>query len=209
MMALFDEVKMVESYLNGENIPERALDDCVFQISKYLKERGFDQIETKKIILQWLKENDLFFVDINNNIDNAFKTKSKLVDGFHVEINSDDIERINFSADFLTSKKVALFLLVYAKVHANQEGEFRIRIATMSKWIGIDRANLYKRHINPLITYGFIENVEQKDFSKYTSQKREEKWCNLRIKHALVNHGDYIIEKNEDFENLFKRIFVK
>lgn len=206
---MFDEVRMVESYLKGEHIPERALDDCVFQIAKYAKDHNLDQIETKRIVLQWLKDNNLYFVDINNNIDNAFKTKSKLVDGFHVEINDDDIDKINFSADFPTSKKVALFLLIYAKIHANKEGEFRIRVATMSKWIGIERANLYRRHIKTLVTYGFIEVVEQKEFTKYTSQKREDKWCNLRIKHNIVNEGKYVIERNEDFEELFNTIFIK
>lgn len=206
---MFDEVKMVESYLNGEHIPNRALDDCVFQIAKYTKEKGLNEIETKKIVLQWLKDNDLYFVDINNNIDNAFKTKSKLVDGFHVEINQEDIDRINFSADFPTSKKVALFLLIYAKVHSNSDGEFRIRIATMAKWIGIDRTNLYKRYINPLITYGFMEQVEQKEYSKYLTQKRDEKRCIFKMPYKLVNEGKFIIEHNEDFENLFNQIFSK
>lgn len=198
---------MVESYLDGEHIPERALDDCVFQIAKYTKDKGLNEIETKKIILQWLKDNDLYFVDINNNIDNAFKTKTKLIGDFHVEINEEDVDRINFSADFPTSKKVALFLLIYAKIHANENGEFKIRISTMAKWIGIDRANLYKRYINPLITYGFIELVEQKNYSKYLTQKREEKRGSFRIPYRLENKGEYVIESNEDFETLFHQIF--
>lgn len=206
---LFNEEQMVESYFRGENIPKRALDDCVFQIAKYCKERGKNEIETKTVILQWLSDNHLFFTDINNNIDNAFKTKTKLTGSFCVYINSTDIERINFAADFKQSKRVALFLLIYAKLHADANGEFKIRVSTMSEWIGIDRSNLYKRHISPLITYGFLEAVEQKSYNKYLNQKREEKRYRFRIPYKLVNEGEYCITRNDDFQMLFNRIFVE
>ena len=205
---IFNEIKMVESYLEGNHIPKRALDDCVFQIAKFTKENGMNEIMTKRVILDWIEDNNLYFVDINNNIDNAYKTKSKLKGDFCVRINNEDIERINFAADFPTSKKVALFLLIYAKINGNENGEFKIRISTMSEWIGIDRANLYKRYINPLVTYGFMESTEQKSYSKYLTQKRDEKRSGFKINHKLVNDGDYFIESNEDFECLYEEIFV-
>ena len=198
---------MVKTYLSGDKIPVRALDDCVYQIAKYTKDSGMNEIETKKLILEWMKKNNLYFNDINNNIDNAFKTKSKLKSNFKIFINSEDIERINFAADFKTGKKVALFLLIYAKIHANQNGEFKIRISTMSEWIGIAKSNLYKRYISSLMRYGFISQVEQKSYSKYLNQKRDEKRSYFKINHPLKNEGEFFIEKNEDFEKLFNEIF--
>lgn len=198
---------MVKTYLSGDKIPVRALDDCVYQIAKYTKDSGMNEIETKKLILEWMKKNNLYFNDINNNIDNAFKTKSKLKSNFKIFINSEDIERINFAADFKTGKKVALFLLIYAKIHANQNGEFKIRISTMSEWIGIAKSNLYNRYISSLMRYGFISQVEQKSYSKYLNQKRDEKRSYFKINHPLKNEGEFFIEKNEDFEKLFNEIF--
>lgn len=198
---------MVKTYLSGDKIPVRALDDCVYQIAKYTKDSGMNEIETKKLILEWIKKNNLYFNDINNNIDNAFKTKSKLKSNFKVFINSEDIDKINFAADFKTGKKVALFLLIYAKIHANQNGEFKIRISTMSEWIGIAKSNLYNRYISSLIRYGFISQVEQKSYSKYLNQKRDEKRSYFKINHPLKNEGEFFIEKNEDFEKLFNEIF--
>lgn len=206
---MFNEVEMVRSYLSGVNIPKRALDDCVFQISKYTKENGMNEIDTKKEILEWLRNNNLHFLDISNNIDNAFKTKAKLIGDFSVRINQTDIDKINFAADFQTSKRVALFILIYAKLHANDNGEFKIRVSTMSEWIGIDRANLYKRHITPLITYGFLENMEKSSYSKYLNQSRDEKRGSFRVPYRLENSGDFIIERNEDFQSLFDKIFTK
>ena len=198
---------MVKTYLSGDKIPVRALDDCVYQIAKYTKDSGMNEIETKKLILEWMKKNNLYFNDINNNIDNAFKTKSKLKSNFKIFINSEDIDKINFAADFKTGKKVALFLLIYAKIHANQNGEFKIRISTMSEWIGIAKSNLYNRYISSLMRYGFISQVEQKSYSKYLNQKRDEKRSYFKINHPLKNEGEFFIEKNEDFERLFNEIF--
>lgn len=198
---------MVETYLSGNKIPVRALDDCIYQIAKYTKDSGMNEIDTKKLILDWMSRNNLYFNDINNNIDNAFKTKSKLKSDFKIFINEDDIERINFAADFKTGKKVALFLLIYAKIHANQNGEFKIRVSTMSEWIGIAKSNLYNRYISSLIRYGFISQVEQKSYSKYLNQKRDEKRSYFKINHILKNEGKFFIEKNEDFEKLFEEIF--
>ena len=198
---------MVKTYLSGDKISVRALDDCIYQIAKYTKHSGMNEIETKKLILEWMEKNNLYFNDINNNIDNAFKTKSKLKSNFKIFINSEDIDKINFAADFKTGKKVALFLLIYAKIHANQNGEFKIRIPTMSEWIGIAKSNLYNRYISSLIRYGFISQVEQKSYSKYLNQKRDEKRSYFKINHPLKNEGEFFIEKNEDFEKLFNEIF--
>lgn len=198
---------MVEEYLSGNKIPVRALDDCVFQIAKYCKNKGMDRIQTKKFVLKWLNDNNLIFVDVNNNIDNAFVTKSKLREDFSIRINKKDIDAINFSADFKVSKKIALFLIVYAKINADNCGNFKIRIATMAEWVGVKRENIYSRHISPLCEYGFMEVLDHGSYRKYLNQKRDEKRMSMKINHKLENNGDYIIERNEDFEKLFKEIF--
>lgn len=205
---MFNEVEAVKAYLGGKKIPIRALDDCIFQIAKFFKEQGATRIETKTIIKEWLKTYDLYFVDINNNIDNAYITKSKLIGDFKVYINQADIDAINFAADFKVSKKIALFLLVYAKLHADYDGNFKIRIATMAEWVGVKRENIYARHIAPLVEYGFMEVADHSDYKRYLNQKRDEKRMSMRICHPLVNEGQFVIENNEDFERLFQQIFV-
>lgn len=205
---LFNEVEMVEEYLNGNKIPIRALDDCVFQIAKYYKEKGYNKIETKKLILDWLEKYGLYFLDINNNIDNAFLTKSKLIGDFNVRINQQDIDAINFAADFNVSKRVALFLLVYSKLHADDSGKFKIRIATMAEWVGIKRENIYARHLSPLVEYGFMEINSNNTYKKYLSRKNDEKRMEIKICHNLVNNGDYLINTNGGFDKLFCDIFI-
>ena len=150
----------------------------------------------------------MYFVDINNNIDNAYITKSKLIGDFKVYINQADIDAINFAADFKVSKKIALFLLIYAKLHADYDGNFKIRIATMAEWVGVKRENIYARHIAPLVEYGFMEVADHSDYKRYLNQKRDEKRMSMRICHPLVNEGQFVIENNEDFERLFQQIFV-
>lgn len=205
---MFNEIEAVKDYLGGKKIPVRALDDCVFQIAKFMKEEGATRIDTKVVVKEWLTRCGLYFVDINNNIDNAFITKSKLIGDFKVYINQADIDAINFAADFKVSKKIALFLLIYAKLHADHDGNFKIRIATMAEWVGVKRENIYARHIAPLVEYGFIEIPDHNTYSKYLNKKRDEKRMSMRICHPLVNDGEYFIENNEDFESLFNRIFV-
>lgn len=205
---MFNEVEAVKSYLDGKRIPVRALDDCVFQISKVCKDKGMSKIETKKFILEWLDRNGLKFVDINNNIDNAYITKSRLSADFKVYINQQDIDAINFAADFSVSKKVALFLLIYAKIYADRDGKFKIRVATMAEWCGVKRENIYSRHIKPLREYGFLEILDDWSYVKYINAKRDDKRMLMRISHKLVNDGKYFIENNEDFESIFLKIFV-
>lgn len=204
---MFNEIEAVKTYLEGDKIPLGAIDDCVFQIAKFCKDKGMGKIETKTLVLDWIKRNNLRFIDINNNIDNAYMTKSRLSGDFKIYINQQDIDRINFAADFSVSKKIALFLLVYAKINADPTGRFSIRIATMAEWVGVSKSNIYNRHIKPLIEYGFMENMKDWSYVKYLKNKREEKYMELRIAHRLVNDGDFFIERNEDFDSLFAKIF--
>lgn len=204
---MFNEIEAVQSYLRGERIPLGAIDDCVFQIAKFCKDRDMGKIETKSLIIDWMKRNGINFTDLNNNIDNAYMTKSKLSGQFRVGINEEDINRINFAADFAITKKIALFLLVYAKIYADSDRKFNIRIATMAEWVGVAKTNIYNRHIKPLVEYGFMDNLKDWSYVKYLKNKREDKRMELKINHKLINDGDYFIERNEDFDELFHQIF--
>lgn len=203
---MLNEIEAVKSYLNGKYISPRAIDDYIYQISKYYKEQGKEKYEVRIIILNWLKENNLHFRDINNNIDNAYETKTKLKGDFKIYINKNDIECINNSADFNTVKKIALFLTIYSKINSDQDGWFKIRVSMLSEWAHSPFGKLNQR-INQLCDYKFVEVPDHGGYEKYLRSKNGDKRMKMKICHEVINDGTYCIENNEDFENLFNRIF--
>ena len=75
----------------------------------------------------------------------------------------------------------------------------------VAEWLGIDRSHLYSRHLKELLSFGFIEKTDKdKDYAKNTADGR---FAHLRITYELSNTGDYVIERNEDFDKLYREIF--
>lgn len=192
MILMFNDRLMIEKYLDNKYVNPKALGDIIHLLCKhYIHEQGMDCIQAKQQILQWLETNDLYFNgDINKAVIEAGKDKKPLKEKEPIWINSEDIRIIKETVYTKNSRKVALFLLCYAKMYADRDRIFSIRISTMAKWIGIDKSNLYGRYIKELIDFGYIKPLEEKQarILKYFG-KQQERDYQLQFMHPLINCG--------------------
>ena len=202
---MFNEFDEVQEYLAGRKVTKYCLDEYIFKIARYLKEEGKSAHYAKDFVANWLNKFGYKFANYNLTIMNAYDKRGKMKRNFCVRINNEDIKRIKYAADYTRSRRLALFLLVYAKIHADHDGNFRIRLPMVAEWLGIDRSHLYSRHLKELLSFGFIEKTDKdKDYAKNTADGR---FAHLRITYELSNTGDYVIERNEDFDKLYREIF--
>lgn len=202
---LFNEFEEVREYLDGKKVTKYCLDEYVFKIARYLKEEGYTERNAKDFVSEWLNRFGYHFSNCNLTIMNAYAKRGKMKRDFCVRINDEDIEKIKYAADYKRSRKLALFLLIYAKIHADHDGNFRIRLPMVGEWLGIDRSHLYTRHLKELISFGFVEKTDaDKDYAKNSTDGR---FAHLRITYELSNTGEYVIEHNEDFDKLYNEIF--
>ena len=137
---------------------------------------------------------------MNDIIVDTYSSKIQLPEAM-VSINESDIEAINNCVDKKQSKRVALWLTVYGKFQ--NLNSYDIRIRQMAKWVGIDRNNLYCRQLKELADFDFIK-INNFGYQKYL---KNEKLFLISIQHNLINEGTYKIEHNNEFDDLFHRIF--
>lgn len=207
---MFNDRLMVETYLNNKKINPKALGDIIHLLSKYyIKEEKMDCIQAKAKVLEWLDNNDLYFNgDLNKAVIDAGKDKKPLTEKMPIWISSEDIKIIKNTVYTKNGRKVALFLLCYAKMYADNDRIFSIRISTMAKWIGIDKSNLYGRYLKELIDFGYVKPVEEKDsrILKYFQTQKERDY-QLQFLHPLINCGG-VEFKDYDIEALTKILFA-
>lgn len=202
---MFNEFEEVQEYIAGKKVTRYCLDEYIFKIARYMKEEGKPAQYTKDFVAKWLDGLGYWFANYNLTIMNAYAKRGKMKRDFCVHINNEDIEKIKYAADYGRSRRLALFLLIYAKIHADHDGNFKIRLPMVSEWVGIDRSHLYARHLKELVCFGFVEKTDSdKDYAKNTADGR---FAHLRITYELSNTGDYVIERNEDFDKFYHEIF--
>lgn len=207
---MFNDRLMIETYLNNKKINPKALGDIIHLLSKYfIKEQNMDCIQTKNKILEWLDENNLYFNgDLNKAVIDASRDRKSFTEKESIWINSEDIKIIKNTVYNKNSRKVALFLLCYAKMYADKERIFSIRVSTMAKWIGINKSNLYGRYLKELMEFGYVKPIEEKEsrILKYFQTQKERDY-QLQFLHPLINCGG-VEFKDYDIDALAKILFA-
>lgn len=200
---------MIEKYLNNKYINKQALGDIIHLLAKYyIQEKGLDCVQTKKILLAWLEDNNLYFNgDLNRAVIEAGRDTTPFKEKESIWINTEDIKIIKDTVYSRNGRKVALFLLCYAKMYADKDRIFSIRISTMAQWIGINKSNLYGRYIKELIDFGYIKPVEekQKRILKYFNEGTEREY-KLQFMHPLINFGGLEFT-DYDIDTMMKVLF--
>ena len=155
---------MVENLLNGVGINAKY---CLYQhcymLAKYYLQQGLSAIEVREKIFAWAAANNIYIagsdINLNQLIFHADADDRKLRGDVTVRISEADIQEIVNRFDKTKVRKVALAVLCYAKVTADEHNQFVMSVAGLSNWLGYNYNFMLERYLPELAKLGYIDRV--------------------------------------------------
>lgn len=185
---MINELIEVQEYLDGKNIDQRFSYRICYMLACYYRDQGLSHQAIRDKIFEWGSKYKCFFdFKVNSVIYRVFEENTPLRGESPCYINEGDIEEIRRRFDSKNTRMVALALLAYGKVCANKNGECDLSLYGLSRWLGIDYANLSSRHFKEVVDFGLITRIDTKQsWNKGTRQKM----IRIRFNVPLINKGD-------------------
>lgn len=206
---MINEVIEVQKYLSGDNIDKANLYQTCYLLAKWFKSKGQTHLQIRMSIYKWANANKITVKPyLNAIIDKALVDEAPLTEGIVVYINERDIKEITKRFDNKNTRLVALAMLCYAKVYANNKGEFSLSSISIGAWVNIHNSNIRRRYIKELINFEYIHRVSTPKNNRKWKNSDEDKNCKYAIRLPLENKGEYMMADN-DIERLYKRAFAK
>ena len=201
---MINERLEAECYLRGENINKRCVYRMCYLIAKYYLESGYDALDTREKIFDWLKEHNIYISSsLSGIVYKASVDGVKLRGDTPIYISDADVDEIKRRFDTKNTRMLALALLCYGKATADKNGECGFSLLAISNWVGIDSANIINRYLPQMYTFGFIEKIKP----KYKWDKdQKDKMTHIKYLVPLSNEGHYEMTDNNITE-LFSKIF--
>ena len=205
---MIDEIFEVKQYLQGKNISKENIYRICYQMTRYYMEQGNNQEQIRSILQEWAKTNSISLkLDINDVISRAFyKEKDTILVSHVVKINKQDVACINQRFDKKRTKLTALAMLCFAKIHADENGIFRLPTVSLSAWTGLNRKSLTNKYIRELVDFGYMEifNPHENIVDDQRFIMRPATW--YKALYSLHNSGNWILKQN-DLRILFSDVF--
>lgn len=123
-----------------------------------------------------------------------------------VHINDLDVYEITERFDTYHERIIALGVLCYAKVYADDKGEFKLSHRTMCNWLDVNHKTLVK-YLNLLEELHYIKKLEAGDVRSWYQKTVATPLNKYRILVDIDNHGKYELVDN-DIQTLYDVIFV-
>ena len=206
---MVNEVLQAQEYLDGKNIDKNCLFKICFTIAKWYKEQGLNHMEIRDKIFEWGKQNDIYIdCNVNNLVSKAIEDQKPLRgDDVVVHISDNDINEIKRRFDSKMTRRTALAILCYAKVTANNKGEFSISLLSLGQWLGKNSKHLGRRYITELIDFEYIKKCDNtKTYYWDKINKAVSKSLKLQMLVPVKNKGKYVLEGN-NIDKLYDDIF--
>ena len=154
----------------------------------------------------WAKENDFFFeVAMNPIATRVIENDMRLKSGMSVFINDDDINLIADRFDTYEERLMALAILCYAKLYADDNGVLKLSQSSISHWTKLNRRTVAK-YMKVLEDLEYITKEEQGETKSWYSTTVITLLDKYRVCVPLFNVGYFEINDN-DIVGLYHRIF--
>lgn len=189
---MIDEVEEVKEYLSGKDVGALYEYHAVYLMARYFLSIGLDGIQTREKIFEWGSRCGHYIqCSVNRAIAHAKENKAQLRDGVTVYISDEDIHEINRRFDNHRIKFLALAMLAYGKIVADENGVCDISVVGLSGWLGMDYSSV-RRWIKELIDYAYIENIPM----QHRKSKKRKPVSRIKFLVPLKNEGRYVINGN-------------
>lgn len=204
---MISEKTEVKKYFSG-NVDKKNLYRAVYMMAKYHKSNGLPMKDALATILEWVKLNKLTLnFSPMGCIHAAYQNQRELNEGMKVSISEKDKDTILRFAYSESEKLLALALVCYAKAFANKHGVFKMSFSALAQWLDMDRSNLYRRYLKPLISFGFIAQHETPEALK--AWNRDGGYgSEYELLVPYDKGGEYELVDN-DIHDLYKRVFAE
>lgn len=203
---MINEVTEVRKYFIGE-IDGKSLYRVVYMMAKYHKHNGLPMRDALATILEWVRINK---VTLNFSpmscIYAAYQNQRELDEGMKVSISEKDKNMILRFAYSESEKLLALALMCYAKAFADKKGVFKLSFSALAQWLGLDRSNLYRRHLKALIAFGYVAQHETPEALKAWSRDGGS-GNEYELLAPYDKGGEYELIDN-DIHDLCRRVFA-
>lgn len=208
---LINEKKQLQDIINGKNINIFNVRYYCTLLIKHFYLMGIkDSHDIISECFTWGKKNNVWIkLNIKKLVDNILSNPIEIKDVENVYVTNEELSYIKYiCGNKKKSKKLAVGILVYAKVHG-VDNVIDLNIRMMCDFIGIDisnsskSSNFYNRDLKHLFNCNFIEDLEEvnKWKNKLTSFNRK-----LRVNFKLENKcGEYIV-KDDKFIDFYRNI---
>ena len=133
---MINEVTDVQKYLRGESIDKANLYQTCYLLAKWYKSEGQTHLQIRESIYEWADANNMTIKPyLNTIIDKALSEDKSLTENISVYVSDEDIAEITRRFDSKNTRVVALAMLCYAKIYANNEGEFSLYSVSLGAWV--------------------------------------------------------------------------
>lgn len=204
---MINELLEVQQNLNGENIDKDSLQRTCFLLARWYKEQGYDHLRTREAIFAWANKYHLRITfSLNSIINTVMADKIKLRGDVDVYINKNDVQQITCRFDSKNAKIIALAILCYAKVVAEDGEWFDMSEAALAKWVDIRRSNVSSYYMKEMVNYGYLDKTKPKKATYTWNRTTHAKRAKLKLHVPIQNVGEYKLVDN-DIERLYREVF--
>lgn len=205
---MINEKVDAEMYLQGENLYRDIEYRICILLSKLFYSRGLKSIlEIREALKYWAKEKNFYLtVSMNSVAERVIKEDMQLQGQKPVRVNKSDIATIKDKFDTYEERLVALAVLCYAKVYADDDGQFTLSLSALSHWLTFQPKYL-RKYLNRLIDLGYIELVSKGDVSSWYKTTVVVAMDTYVIKVPYKNTGNISMSDN-NIEQLYEDAFL-
>lgn len=205
---MINERAEVQQYLQGKNLHRDIEYRICLLLAKWFYEQGYKtEPEIRAQLKKWAIENNFYFdVSMKTVASRVIDEDMKLLGNDIVYINKSDIELIDNLFDTYYEKITALGILCYAKLYADDNGEFKLSKAAFNNWIKLNRKTTQK-YIDELVKYKYIEKIEPIKTRSWYQTVVTSTVGKFRILVPFENNGEFELVDN-NIEDLYSKCFM-
>lgn len=206
---MINEQYQINDILEGKDLGKYTQFRITYLLARYYKDMGLPPVDIRNKIFSWCKEHKYFISEnVNNIIQLAQRDTKPFVRDVDVCVSDEEIEDIRMRFDLEKTRITALAILCYAKCYADKRGYIKLPQQELSAWVGISRQYLNRSIMPELISFGYIEEVDkfQKSrFNKLTgAYNYSAKMYRLAVRFDAVDGHHF---DGTDITDFYRRIF--
>lgn len=202
---LIDEIIELNEYLDGKNIRKNNLYRICYLISKYNHARGMSKLDSRDALFEWGKKFGVYIkYNVNSIINAAFEDKTNLYSGDVVKVSVADMKEILRRFDNKKNRISALAVLCYAKVRANEYGEFSLSSNAFASWLGVGSTSAFY-YLRDMCEYEYLERIYTPSNNYLWAKNDDMKSCRYKILVSTDNNGEFTLFQN-DIEDLYNTV---
>ena len=194
---IINERVEVQQYLQGKNLHRDIEYRICLLLAKWYYEQGYrTEPEIRAQLKSWAQNNNFYFeVPMKVIASRVIDDKMQLTGDTVVSVSASDIDIILDRFDTYYERVVALGVLCYAKVYADNKGEFKISQSALCHWLQLDKKTA-RKYMAMLETYGYVKKVGKVETKSWYDTMVVSNVGKYRILVPYKNLGEFEMSDN-------------